>query len=172
MKITRDLPQFNNERALIIVASEKDGQFYFVSDGNIDEIMEYKLPRLEYAESKKIFRPLVGSRGSGVIRTGSLRETAKEKNEEIFLREFGITVKKIIADYGVNSFYVFSSMYTIGDVFKKMPLRLRKEIKMIKQGNYHKKHQFELLKIIQKKMPGKIVLTSEKAEKILKKSRG
>jgi len=172
MKIARDLPQFNNERALIIVASEKDGRFYFAFEGNIDEVMEYKLPRLEYAESKKIFRPLVGNRASGVVRTGSLRETAKEKNEEIFLREFGIIIKKIIADYRISSFYVFSSMYTIGDVLKKMPLRLRKEIKMIKRGNFHKKHPFDLLKIIQKETQGEIILTSEEAEKILKKGRG
>jgi hypothetical protein len=63
-------------------------------------------------------------------------------------------------------------MYTIGDVLKKMPPRLRKEIKMIKQGNFHKKHPFDLLKNILKEMPGEIILTSKEAEKILKKGRG
>lgn len=167
MRISQNLPQFNKEKALIIVASEKDAEFYIATNGSIIEIKEFRISRPKYTESEKRFRAMVKNARSGVVRTESIYEIAKEKVEANFLREFKKTIKQIISQYKIDSLYIFSSTYTIGDVLKNLPASAQWGKKFVRKGNFHKKHPFKLLEMIQAQKPGKLVLTSEEAKKIL-----
>lgn len=93
MRISKDLPQFNNKKTILILVSEKEAQFYAAGDGIIEKLSEIRISPTQYRESSRQFRAMVKGAKGGIFRTPSRYETAKTKELHKFLRLFSQILK-------------------------------------------------------------------------------
>ncbi len=165
MKITRDLPQFQNQKALIVVTGLHEADFYIAKNGRIEKIGEFKLLYPHYSDKEGFFETAGHGR---VLESGSVLETNKVEIRHRFLKEMDKILDDIIKRKGITDIYIFTPS-TIKDELKKLlPKDDRKKIKHAFEGNFTKLHPFQLLSMIQaKEKIGWNVPVKAEAKKIL-----
>ncbi len=86
MKITRDLPQFQNKKALIVVTGFHEADFYIVAMARMEKIGEFKLLYPHYSDKEGFFE----TAGHGkVLESGSVLEKDKVESRRRFFKGSG-----------------------------------------------------------------------------------
>ncbi|MBD3282598.1 MAG: hypothetical protein GF387_03285 [Candidatus Portnoybacteria bacterium] len=171
MQISKKLPQFNNEKAILVIAGMYGADFYNASDGVIEKVDEFRISEPTYSDREGHFQ--VKGRGKR-FGSGSVYEPKKQKVINVLLNEFDKHFDDIVSSG--DSFYLFSPEYISNEFEKEISDKFKKKIKRVIHGNYLGEHPFSFLKKlgkIQDKEASrkKVVPTPKEAWKILKKSK-
>lgn len=169
MKIKKDLPQFNQEIALLILSAKQAAELYLATDGEIERIDMIKIPRPRFSDKEEFFMTRKGGR---MIKAGAgsyEHQPLKNELEKEMLHHLANQIKETLKTKKITSIYIFSSPYTINAVKDILSKEAKKLLRFTKSGNYIDHHPFEILEIIKKEKPGAPVLESEEARKILNK---
>lgn len=146
MQISSKLPQFNNERALIIVAGIYDAIFYLINQGEINRISEFTFDKVKYENEKDTY---LKTGGTVSVRGGISYENDYQKIAgQEFVKNFKETIDKFFKDEEIDSVYVFAPDKNINRIPELLSENLKAKIKLKKEGNYLKKHPFEIIEIV------------------------
>lgn len=85
--------------------------------------------------------------GDGVIRSGSVVEDTGKMVRRDFLRELGKLLKSQTID-DADSIYVFAPSPMKNDVKSAFPNGTHRKVLTVIEGNYFRKHEFDILKRI------------------------
>jgi hypothetical protein len=164
MKITKNLPTFLNQEALIMVTGRQEAVGYQALDGQLTEIFRLIIPKLRLQEKEGRFESRVGGK---VIRSGGVYEADKREVEKKLIKEIVNQLKKLSLPKEV---YLFSPAEVLPLIEKKMSINWRKKIVMRFVGNFYRHHPFKILgKIKDRQEDKKVVATDEEAIAILKR---
>jgi hypothetical protein len=145
MKIRDSLPQFNENKALIVVTGQEHATFYFAFDGEIDVV-----EKTEGSGGTKEERvDKLDTRTSGSNISGSDEEKIRTEVRS-FLKKFKTTVPKILKSTSADSLYLFSPAYMGNEIVAHLPKQKGFRLCGHFDGNYSDKHPFDLLEMIQK----------------------
>jgi hypothetical protein len=173
MKISQELPQFENKKALIITTGEQEAEFYLASNGEIEKIDSFRFEEPTYSDREGHFE----SRGGGnVYGSGSVYEPKKQRNRIEFRKRLENALDTIYKNYKIDSLYVFSPDYMKNYTREIINEVFHKRVDFLYEGHYHEVHPFELLKIINKQVKekrekGMAANLSKQAIKILDKAK-
>lgn len=145
MKISKDLPQFKDEKVLLVVTGREEADFFRAGDGEVEKIIGFKVEKPLHDDRKgRITR-----RGHGqILASGAAYEDPKEKILQDFRREFRKTLKVVLVNYIPDQIYVYTPPYLANDVAALFPKRVGVLIKKIIRGNFYGRHPFEILEKI------------------------
>lgn len=175
MYIEEKLPQFPNQKSLILVSGRQEAILYLANNGQIWEKERIKVEDPGYSDKEGFFKS--SNRTGGVMKAGSIyKEKITQQLTREYLNQVEENVKNILSKEELQSIYLFCPDYMKKEVLKKIPKSSRGLIFLTKQGNYIDSHPFDLLKSIQEdqqKEKEKVASPiKEKAQKILKKTTG
>jgi len=163
MKIPRDLPQFKDETAFIIVAGKQNAVFYTAADATIEQVDAFKIPKPKYSDNEGGFE----TRGRGMlISSGSVRELQDADIIRDFLRELQLRFKKIPA---FSRLYIFAPQQTKNKIQKVLPSEWKKKINAIIDGNYYFRHPTFILKKLSESMVYPLSLPGSEAQRMMRK---
>lgn len=140
MKIPKALPQFEDKVAFIVVAGKQNAVFYKVSDGEIDRLDAFKIPRPRYSDHEGEFK----TRG-GVGSSGSIKELRDQDIIRDFLREFKRRIKAIPE---FSSMYIFAPDQTKNKIKSALPAQWREKLSGLIVGNFYYRHPLHILEKI------------------------
>jgi len=148
MKIKKQLPQFDEHPALLIVLGGREGVFYFAKDGQIEQVGSSSVSVPKYSDNEGFFR----TRGRGGMSiSGSVREFDKNELQKKFANACVSTLKQIQKAHSFEETYLFVPARLKNLIKEALPARVRKKIVKTKTGNHHEKHPFEILDLLQPK---------------------
>ncbi|PIZ57034.1 hypothetical protein COY23_01955 [bacterium (Candidatus Torokbacteria) CG_4_10_14_0_2_um_filter_35_8] len=167
MKISGTLPQFSEEKALLVVASRYEADFYFAENGMIDKIQSFRVEESTYSD-REDFTERKG-RGNFFM-TGSGYQSPKVQVIQDFAKEFKENLKDVLSKNDITSIYLFVPSEMVNEIKEKLDNLSKKKIKFVFKGDYNKEHAFKLLEKIKAKIDEKKVIPkSEEIRKILEK---
>src|SRR3989344_1938536 len=141
MKITQNLPQFDNDVVLIVVTGKQEAKFYLAQDGEIERIADFELETPHYSDREgAVVRGGSGRRGQGRFATGLAATHQKEKMHNDFLKTCKEHLAKILPTIKATKLYLFSPSYVGKDVMELFPANVQKNTKWIAKGIYISKH--------------------------------
>jgi len=173
MKISEKLPQFIEDRTLLIVTGQQSAAFYMAYKGEINEIKKMRIENPKYSDKEGFFtRSGFGKR----FGSGSVYEPKNLKTKKEFLREFEETMEDIARTDGVDKIYIFTPGYYASNIKERIPDSMNNLIEQTYMGNFLKLKPFKLLEIIKEKRTSKKErrdrsIVPSKAKKILDKFR-
>ena len=98
MKIPHELPQFENQRALIVSLGTHAGKCFLAADGNLSEVLALVQEKPRYSDREGFF--MTAGRG-GVYQTGSVYEDKSDEEARRFIRriahELTVAINKLRA---------------------------------------------------------------------------
>lgn len=130
MKIPKHLPQFARTSALLIVAGKQDAALYTVSDGIIERIDAFKIPKPRYSDKEGRF----GVRAKGGSVTGGVLELRDEDIIRDFIRELKSRLKSAPA---FEYLYIFAPADTKNKIAAALPKNWKGKISGTIVGNYY-----------------------------------
>ncbi len=169
MQISNKLPQFDDEKALLIVTGKQEASFYVAHQGQLEKLDEFYIPPITYSDNeghsqKHKLGILMGS--------GFVRENKKRTLRYKFLGQVEEHLSRIAKKQEVDRLYLFCPSYVLLSVKGVVPYPLKeKRIESI-AGDYHHQHPFKLLeKIKETKDKSPVGTMRESAKKILDKAK-
>ncbi|HDQ22516.1 MAG TPA: hypothetical protein ENN28_00920 [Candidatus Uhrbacteria bacterium] len=174
MQIPQELPQFKKEKALLIVSGRLGMDFYLANNSKIKKVKSFRFlnPLKVYTDNEGHFESRSASI-KGVLVSGSVRESQKQRLRQELFRKFKNNLDPIIKKEKLNKLYLFAPDYLhkkIQIIIKdNLPNNLKKQIKLTIKGNYLKSSPLDLLKMIKNK---KEVMANKKIVKPIKKEAG
>ena len=170
MQIPQDLPQFKEQKTLIIVSGTHEARYMLAHQGNIEDIDQFKKEKITYSDREGHFLKRAFGR---VFGSGSVYEQPKERELIEFAEEFEKHTKKVISSTDPDSVILASPDYAENIILGKMSNDSKDKILLTLKGNYYKMSIPDILERIKKEMekntPPEIM--SEEAKKILEKGR-
>lgn len=145
MKISQKLPQFEKEKALIIVASQMEADFYVAFGGEIAKTTSFKITKPRYSDREGF---VARASGGKAVSGGPSYSIDKEKIRIDFLKAFREKIKPFSQDKKIGRVYLFAESYVVNEIQKFLPAGLKSKIKTVIRGNYSKNHPFDLLEVI------------------------
>jgi hypothetical protein len=144
MKITENLPQYEDKKAVFVVTGSHTAVFYSASNGNIEKIKTIQVEKIKYSDNEGYFE----TRSSGdMIRSGFAQKDPDEIERSDFLKQFKAESSDLYKEVGdTDEFYLFSPPYMVNQIKKAMPDLMRKKTTKEVRGNYIEEHPFELIK--------------------------
>jgi hypothetical protein len=148
MKISKDLPQFESERALLVVAGKQEAVFYLVSDGEMEKIREIETHKSHYSDKEGFF---AATMNSGDMRSGAVLEPEKWKTINEFNQKLLKELKNLTAErIKFDSLYMFCPAYMHKIIEKEIPADIKKKLKKVIIGDFCHGNPFDLLSRIKK----------------------
>src|SRR3989344_838697 len=145
MKISKNLPQFNEEKVLLVVTGRQEADFFRAGDGEIKKIAGFKIEKPLHDDRKG----RVTRRGHGqIFASGAAYEEQKEKIIQDFRREFRKTLKIVLVDFAPDKLYVYAAPYLLKEGNCLFFFSARLVLKKIVKGNFYGRHPFEILEKI------------------------
>jgi len=167
MKIKKGLNQFENMTTLFAVAGDRSAKFFVASSGEINQVAKVDEIVPKYDDNEGFFG---GKKGGKNGRMGSPNhEVPKEYLLKKFAGMFEEKVEEVWAEDGALPIYLFAPAFIHSLLIKALPKAMSKQIKMVINGNHLHAKPFDLLEMIDKKIPKGAPVTNEKARKLLKK---
>lgn len=142
MNISRDLPQFTDEKALLVVTGKQEAEVYAAGDGIIEKVASCKVEKPTFSDHEGSFR--MRAHG-GLTRSGSYEEVRKEKLLEDFVKEFKKILKEALVNRSPDRVYLFTPAYMVNRVRDALPANIQKILKRTIRGNFYERHPFEIL---------------------------
>lgn len=168
MLIEKHLPQFDKEKALLVVAGKKEAKLFVAKKGVLEELDLFILPKPKYTDREGFYK---SDAEKGMSGSGSVYEPKKNYEIKVFLHRLRDEMKFARNEWKFTSIYLFSPGYLAKEIFAVLPSEFCDMVKFKLTGNFVKSHPFELLQKIKKeyeKILGAPVIKSE-ARKLMKK---
>lgn len=168
MKISKDLPNFEKESAIFLVAGKHSVVLYFAYNGRIEAIEDFKVLHPTYSDHEGFAQ--VSGHGQ-VYRHNYLNELQEDATIEEFLRQIRDQLKRHIGFLKPKTYYVFTPKFLQNSIIETFPKKEQTKVSHKFLGNYVKSHPFELLRMIKEtdeKILGQKVPLKEEARKILR----
>jgi len=169
MQISQKFPQFEDEKALLVVTGKQEASFYMAHKGNLEKLDEFYIPPITYSDNeghseKHKLGMMIGS--------GYVREDKKRTLRYKFLGQLEEYLDKISRKHEVDHIYLFCPSYVLLSVKGVIPYSLKdKRLESI-AGDYHHQHPFKLLEMIREmKDKSPVKAMRESARKILDKAK-
>ena len=173
MKISNNLPQFENETVLIVVSGKQDAIFYLAKNGELFKVESFKVDRPKYDDVQGHFETSAKTGKHGqTMRAGSPFDPThmEEKAVTQYLQKLQEELEGVQQHHNITQLFIFAPSYVKHEVEKRMPYALQDKKQLMIEGNYYEEHPFELLERIQKKQHKEPVRPiKEAARKILDK---
>ena len=147
MKISRTLPQFRHDSALLAVTAKHEAEFYLVHGGNISKTAQIIIPRTQYSD-----REDYEAKGGLVFESGARIDKESKLILRSLIQEFTKKSRELIQTNGIGSIYLFVPKYLGNIVMQALP-KAGQAMTFVIDGNYFKRHPVELLRKIQNKYP-------------------
>ena len=141
MRIPSKFSQFEGENVLIVVAGAQDADIYFASNGTLNKIVSFRIPRRKYSDEEGF-----SVQKSGI--SGSAREYPKQAAIKEFLNRLENELKVISKKEKISYICLFSPDYMTKMVKAVFPAVLRNKIKISVDGNFTQHLPQELLQKI------------------------
>lgn len=149
MRIQQDLPQFEDKKSLIIVASEFQVKYYIAHNGQIELFDQFAVnnPRSQLQED------YLKTTRLGI--SGSIYDSAKQEVQEKLLRRFHDEVVEIWKQHRIIDTYLFSIDFMMERLKEALPGDIRKTLRFEYPGDMQYHTPLKLLQIIKKKQDEK-----------------
>jgi hypothetical protein len=147
MIIQKQLPQFNNQTALLIVTGSQKGVFYLAAAGVIEEISAVDEPVEKYSDREEFF---VRKGGEGDYTSGAVYEADKQEHIKNFAKKISSEGDLIVREKGVDAVYLFVPDYVIHELNRALTTRMKGMVQEKFKGNFVEEHPFKLLEKIKK----------------------
>ncbi len=148
MKIERTLPQFQEEKALLIVAGEHVARFYAAASGRIEELEIFRIQNPQYTDREGFFKKTIGKQELG---SGSVYEPKKRYMESKFFQKFREEIKRINRSYDFSTIYIFYPEFLSKEMERFLP-KGHYQVRSRIMGNFIQEHPFKLLAKIKEEM--------------------
>ncbi|OPL11952.1 MAG: hypothetical protein AVO34_01660 [Firmicutes bacterium ML8_F2] len=177
MKISKDLPQFDKKKTLIVVASKQKGKFYFAHKGEIKKLKYFRFRRPKHSDREGFF---IARGKAGVYSRGAVYEPKKERIMIELVNRLEKCLKEILIKEKIDQIYLTCPEYLKNRIKSTFPYQAERKIKLFLPGNYYDFHPFDLLEKINsdkirkkpsfpiKKEAAKIIKKSKLARKVIK----
>ncbi len=166
MQISQKLPQFE-KKSLIITAGRRAADIYFAFQGKIEKIDSIKVETPKYSDKEGFFVRMGKGRVWG---RGSVLEDQNEETDRKFLKELKEKTEEHTIKDEIENIYLFAASHVKKGLPEHLANNIRQRISFVIEGNYIKKHPFDLIKKIKDKQEGKKPkFISEAAMKILRR---
>lgn len=140
MKIPRQLPQFTDYPALLVVAGRQTAIFYRVAAGLLEKLDDFQIETPQYSDNEGQFRV----RGKGMtMKSGAPRELERADIIRDFLREFKKRLQDLPGDF--HELWLFAPPRTKNEIQAVLPVTWRSKLKRVIPGNYSSRPPLELL---------------------------
>ncbi len=151
MQIPQDLPQFDTESTLILVAGSQSANMYMASDGSIEEVDKIRVENPSYSDREGHFE----RRSSGkTLGSGSVLENesvdVKVKNE--FHNQLEEKLKNIHKEHSVEATVLLSPPQDKPSTKEHLPTPIQDTIIGEINGNHIKAHPTDILEKIKKEL--------------------
>ncbi len=163
MQIPKQLPQFADEKALFIVSGRLGMEFYLANSGKIKKLQSFHFPKPSklYTDNEGFFlRSSGGGKNPGVTISGSVREPKKQRLRQELYRKLRKHLENILKKENITRIYLFAPDYLhkeIKTIIKdNLSNKLKKQIRMVIEGNYLKSSPLTLIRKIKAKRQKKI----------------
>ncbi|PIQ91881.1 MAG: hypothetical protein COV70_01790 [Parcubacteria group bacterium CG11_big_fil_rev_8_21_14_0_20_39_22] len=145
LKIKRGLPQFNNEKAIILVLGKEEGFIFRAKNRNINVVGKFEEKALKYSDRKKDFDIKAGSK---TLRVGSPSYSIKSDQRHKFVKKSVINLIAITKREKPDLIYLLLPAYLSKMVRDRLPAEIRRKLVFTVMGNYIRKHPFVILEKI------------------------
>ncbi|MBX4198089.1 hypothetical protein KW782_02015 [Candidatus Parcubacteria bacterium] len=166
MKISKALPQFEEEPSLFVVTGKQDAAFYKAYDGTIEQIGEIKIPTPHYSDREGHYRMKAGG---AVPSTGGY-----ERRDDVVIRDFIHELKSHLKSMHASDYskmYVFTPSKVKNTIAEAVPGHLRRKTAAVIEGNYFKSSPLELLQKVASITAASQIFINPEARRILDRSR-
>ena len=144
MKITKTLPQFAKETALLIVTGTEEADFYLARDGSLDKVAAFKVAKSHYSDREDF-----GRQGSVVFESGDKFSQRKKMFRRDFLQGVKDNLKHIASGHAdISVVYLLTPAEVKKDLTAALPTKFKSKVKKVISGNFHKEHPFVWLEKI------------------------
>jgi hypothetical protein len=147
MNIQKQLPQFNEQTALLIVTGSQTGVFHLAAAGVIEEIGAVDEPVEKYSDREEFF---VSKGGEGDYTSGSVYEPNKQEHIKKFAKKISGEADRIVREKGVDTVYLFVPDYVTHELNRTLTNRVKEMVQEKFKGNFVEVHPFKLLEKIKK----------------------
>jgi len=163
MQIEKNLPQFNDEKALLVVTGEQSARLYSVNQGTIKELELFHIDNPVYSDREGSFGKTMGKTR---IVSGAAYEMKQNLKLDLHVKFFHKLRDDIGAAHKKNKFnviFLFSPEFILKEIYQSLPKEISSLIQLKVNGNFVDEHPFKLLQKIKKETP-----TNEEVVKLLK----
>lgn len=140
MKIPQQFVHLNQGPTLLVVAGTQEADFYLAESGTIRKVVSFKVEREHYSDREDYAR-----RGSFVFESGSKFERDRENRQRTFLKEFKEKLREAVSGKKLETVYLFVPDQVAPALEKTLPTPLRKKIRAVYKGNFHRTPMLKLL---------------------------
>ncbi len=165
MKLSQELPQFENKPVLLLVCGWQSGKIFYALNGEIVLVQEIDVPDHHYSDREGHFK----MRTRGIVQSGSVYEQKKEHIRKEFLGEYVSSIDNAVKKYNAKELYLFSPPEGMHDLQDVLPPRFRRRVRGRYSGNYIHHKPDKIVALIKDKKLKPVQLMSEEAKKILDK---
>jgi hypothetical protein len=145
MIIQKQLPQFQNQTALLIVTGGHKAVFHIASTGVIEEVGAIDEPVEKYSDREGLF----GS-GGGNYSSGAVYEENKQENIKKIAKRISGQADSIAREKGIDTVYLFTPDYMIHELNLELTGHVKERLQETFKGNFVEEHPFKLLEKIKK----------------------
>jgi hypothetical protein len=166
MKISKELPQFDGEKALVLVTGMENAKIFVAENGTIEEVESFRVEKPHYSDREGHFET---RKGGKVIGSGSVYEEKDETTVMHFAQELESKLVRF-RNESITKLFLFTPGYIVASIRRAIPLSLIAKTEGVIKGNFLDYHPFDLLKKIEKMKPLPTAPMTAEAEKTLTKS--
>lgn len=148
MQISNLLPQFDEEKTLLVVLGRKAGIFYYAHQGELEKLEDFDVELESYTDREGFFES--SWRGKTTGSGAPLKDNQKHLKTK-FLKTVTEKLADLAIQNDIKAIYLFSPKDLIPPVLEAIDSdgKIKKEIvRETIPGNMTKKHPTELLKLI------------------------
>lgn len=142
MKISKNLPQFKQEKSLIVVSAGQSAVVYKAHKGFMDELFKTQFFTKPYSDKDGFF--FRSGRGKR-ISSGSVYEPKQDVIHREFFKKLSSSLKDIIKKGYYGRVYLFIPHYLTSMMSKYIPYNLKNIPFDVIRGNFVNENPFKLL---------------------------
>ncbi|KKR21325.1 MAG: hypothetical protein UT48_C0010G0073 [Parcubacteria group bacterium GW2011_GWE2_39_37] len=171
MQIEKNLPQFNEEKALLIVTGERSAKLYSANQGFIEELALFHIVNPVYSDREGSFGKSMGQTRIVSGAAYEMKQNLKLDLHTKFLHKLKQDIDDVQKKNKFNVIFLFSPDFIAKDIYKNMTREVSDLIRLKVKGNFVEEHPFKLLQRIKKEyesLLGSKTPINEEAVKLLK----
>jgi len=170
MIIEKNLPQFNQEKAILIVAGDQTAKIFFAYKSELKELEQIVIPTQSYSDREGSFgRKIKGD----AIGPGAVYEKSKNEVQNKFTKQLAGLIDELYKKIKFDSVYLFSPDYMNKEIYSVFSKKISSLVKIKLKGNFVDRHPFILLRMLKKeidKVYSSSLLAEDEAKKLLDKN--
>jgi hypothetical protein len=145
IQIPRELPQFKNEAALLIVTGSQEAEFFMAKNGELSPLEHFRIKKPVFTDKEGLFQRSGLGRVFG--RSGSEKDVKGEIKQKFF-SELAHVLKRLGKDERPDIVYLFTPDYLHKEVEREVEAGLGQPSNKAFMGNYLKHPPLALVEMI------------------------